>query len=73
VQAIIGTNNFAGFSEEASDALKLVLNSGLVGRLHTLGYNPYPKPGDVGPPSVGVGQTGPRDAKGTYPRVQAAC
>jgi phospholipid/cholesterol/gamma-HCH transport system substrate-binding protein len=73
VQALVGTNNFAGYSPAQSDAVKTLLDSGLVGRIHTSGYNPYPKPGDVGPPSEGVGQTGPRDYKGTYRRVEADC
>jgi phospholipid/cholesterol/gamma-HCH transport system substrate-binding protein len=73
VLALVGENSFAGLSEQQSDALKLVLDSGLISKTHTLGYNPYPRPGDVGPPTEGLGQTGPRDFTGRAPRVPADC
>jgi phospholipid/cholesterol/gamma-HCH transport system substrate-binding protein len=73
VLALIGENGFAGLSPQASDALKTLLDSGLLSKTHTLGYNPYPRPGDVGPPTEGLGQTGPRDFTGRAPRVPADC
>jgi phospholipid/cholesterol/gamma-HCH transport system substrate-binding protein len=73
VAVLVGDNNFAGMPAVQADAMKLLLNSGIFGRTHKHGYNPYPVPGDVGPPSTGLGQTGPRDYEGTYRRIEAAC
>jgi phospholipid/cholesterol/gamma-HCH transport system substrate-binding protein len=73
LEALVGDNNFAGYTPEQAEALKMLTSSGVLREVHSIGYNPYPSPGDVGPPSAGVGQTGPKDYKGTYPRVTAAC
>jgi phospholipid/cholesterol/gamma-HCH transport system substrate-binding protein len=73
IQLLLGENNFAGYTPQQDEALKLLLNAGVLGRTHVAGYNPFPKPGDVAPPSEGVGRTGPRDVTEPYPRVRAAC
>ncbi|MCW2984566.1 MAG: virulence factor Mce family protein [Conexibacter sp.] len=73
LHALVGDNNIAGMTSLQSQAMKLLLDSKLLGGAHALGYNPYPRPGDAGPPSQGFGQTGPRDYEGRYQRVEAAC
>jgi hypothetical protein len=53
--------------------MQLLLESGLIGEAHSLGYEPYAAPGDISPPSTGSGVAGPRHYEGGYRRVRAAC
>lgn len=69
----LAENAFMATSKEARDAEQKLLATGLIGKIHMLGYDPYPGPGHTGNLEKGRGIVGPDQWHYKYERVQAAC
>jgi phospholipid/cholesterol/gamma-HCH transport system substrate-binding protein len=69
----LAENAFMATSKEVRDAEQKLLATGLVGKIHMLGYDPYPGPGNTGNLEKGRGIVGPDQWHYKYERVQAAC
>lgn len=69
----LAENAFMATSKEVRDAEQKLLATGLVGKTHMLGYDPYPGPGKTGNLEKGRGVVGPDQWPYKYERVEATC
>jgi phospholipid/cholesterol/gamma-HCH transport system substrate-binding protein len=73
--ALVSEGSVFPYGQSVSKAVDLLLESGLLRKVHQNGYNPYPPAGRPGPLGPGEGITGPEAArtKEPYTRVTADC
>jgi phospholipid/cholesterol/gamma-HCH transport system substrate-binding protein len=71
--SMVGEYSLPPLSSVESGLLKTLFNTNVLSKVHQIGYNPYPAPGDEGPPKGGTGYVGPSDYKPPYPHVLADC
>lgn len=72
--ATIGSNDLGAFTPTMAKMVDTLLTAGLIGKRGPMrGYNPLPKPGNVGDVTDGAGVSGPSDVHQHYPRIKAAC
>jgi phospholipid/cholesterol/gamma-HCH transport system substrate-binding protein len=69
----VGVDNLKIYNAPTAAAINQLLNTGLIGKAYSTGYNPYPAPGAAGDTSVGLGWYGPAAVKQQYPHIVAAC
>ncbi|MEA2143537.1 MAG: phospholipid/cholesterol/gamma-HCH transport system substrate-binding protein [Solirubrobacteraceae bacterium] len=63
ISPLVGRTDLVGLTSPSADAaLDAIFKSGLLGKIDTVGRNPYPEPGKAGQPAPFTG---------TYPRLQA--
>lgn len=73
IYGLVSENSFVGYPANVSRAADVLMSTGLLQKVHDLGYNAYPDQGTIGRFTKGLDATGPSDVKTHYPRVEAAC
>ncbi|HEX6390543.1 MAG TPA: MlaD family protein [Solirubrobacteraceae bacterium] len=68
-----GPSSLLALPPAVAKAQNELLQTGVLQKIHLLGYNPYPAPGKANDDSVGRNSIGPADAENRYVRVQADC
>lgn len=74
---LVSENELAGLPKGLSDDVFKLMNSGLLGKIRPLSFNPYPKPGQIGKiDQIKTPVNGPEGLAKSgfeYPRVTADC
>ena len=73
VYALASENSFVGYPAKVSRAADVLMSTGLLNKVHDLGYNAYPDQGTIGRFTKGRDATGPSDVTTKYPRIEADC